>query len=476
MNLVWHLLIVQGLLGAFDTLYHHELTVALPHQKSAQMELSIHAIRSVLYAFVFAGIAWFAWHGVWAWVLAMVIAVEIGLTLWDFCVEDRSRLLPASERITHTILAINGGAVFALLAYVTQDWWAQPSALLVNTPSWEAGVLSVFAAGVLVSGIRDACAAKALAAPVPSSFSLDFGEAPQCILITGGTGFIGQSLCRRLIEQGHHVIVLARNPVKATYLLGGNLRVISSLSQLDGRTPVNVVVNLAGESIAGGRWHAARKQKLLASRLHTTQAVFDWVQQAMHRPEVWINASAIGYYGTETPTPCHENSPAGKDFASLLCQEWEACATQAESLGIRTVILRFGVVWEKTGGALPKMLLPFYVGMGGRIGSGAQMMSWIHLDDLLRIIAFTRKNTACHGVYNATAPQPLSQADFAQLAGQVLHRPSLVPTPAWVFKVLFGEMATLFVDGQTVIPARLEATGFRFQYPAARAALRAIFP
>ena len=193
MDIILNLLIAQGLLGAFDTLYHHELTEALPRRPSTRKELSIHALRAVLYGAVFAGIAWLEWRGIWAGVLAMIVLIEVFLTLWDFVVEDQTRKLPASERVLHTVLAINGGAVFGLFfAFTWLDWLAQPSALFAVSYGWKSAVLTLFALGVTLSGVRDGFAAWRLkdcpAAPI------QFTNPPRRVLVTGGTGFVEQML------------------------------------------------------------------------------------------------------------------------------------------------------------------------------------------------------------------------------------------------------------------------------------------
>lgn len=472
MEVVLALLLLQGLMGAFDTLYHHELTVALPRQASARLELAIHAVRALLYGVVFAGLAWLEWHGLWLLVLALLIGVEIGLTLWDFVIEDGSRKLPASERVLHTVLAINGGAVFGLLAvHAAQYWWPQPTALLPAQHGWIAWVLTLFAAGVALSGVRDGIAAWRLrqqdAVPNP------FEGAHRRVLVTGGTGFIGEALVRQLLDAGHEVTLLSRDPLRAAYLFQGRARCIASLDALSPATAFDAVINLAGAPIAGGRWTARRKAALLQSRIGTTEALIAWLGRARQRPAVLINASAIGYYGNRLDgAPVDESTGPQDEFMSTLCQRWEAAAARVDALDVRRVVLRFGVVFG-AGGALPMLLLPFRMFAGGRMGNGTQVMSWIHRDDVLALIARALADPQYKGAYNAVAPDAQPQAEFARLAGQVLRRPVWLHLPAWPIRLLAGEMAELFVGGQRVVPQRLLAAGFRFRYSTLRDALRA---
>ncbi|WP_035054438.1 TIGR01777 family oxidoreductase [Andreprevotia chitinilytica] len=476
MDIVITLLIAQGLMGAFDTLYHHELTVALPRKPSARLELSIHAIRALLYGVVFGGLAWFEWRGAWVLVLAALVLVEVGLTLWDFVVEDNSRKLPSTERVLHTVLAINGGALFGLLAlHAAQHWWPQPSALVSADYGWRAWVLSVFALGVAISGVRDGIAAWQLGhrAPADNDLAELFSGPPQRILVTGGTGFIGEALVNQLLADGHDVTVLTRDPLTAAYLFDGRARCLRDLDTLHPDSAFDAVINLAGAPVVGGRWSAQRKARLLASRVGTTERVVDQMRLATHKPAVWINASAIGYYGDRpADEPLPESAAAGSGFMHELCQRWEDAAAGVDALGIRRVVLRFGLVFGP-GGSLPMLLLPFRFGLGGRMGDGRQVMSWVHRDDVLAMIARALHDSTMRGIYNAVAPEAVPQAEFARTAGRVLHRPAWFPVPAWPIQLLAGEMAQLFIGGQRVVPQRLLDAGFVFRYPTVESALRA---
>ena len=288
-------------------------------------------------------------------------------------------------------------------------------------------------------------------------------------LITGGTGFIGTALCPELLRQGHQVTVLSRRPDAARVLLPAGVRAIGDPAELDG---ADAIVNLAGASIVGGRWSAARKSLLLGSRLDTTRRLLTWIGQLQRPPAVLVSASAIGYYGPRGDEDLDEDAAPGVDFAARLCRDWEDEALQAEALGIRVCRLRIGIVLGAGGGALSSMLPPFRLGLGGPMGSGRQWMSWVHRADLVALILWLAGNDAASGPYNGTAPQPLRNADFSRLLGRVLRRPAILATPAPALRLLLGEMADLLLGGQKVLPRRAQAQGFAFRYAEAEAALR----
>ncbi len=293
----------------------------------------------------------------------------------------------------------------------------------------------------------------------------------QYVLITGGTGFIGEALVKQLLNAGHTVTVITRHPSRATCQFQGKVRCIQALSELHHNEHFDVIINLAGTSVVGPRWSTARKATLLQSRVGITQALVDWVATTKIKPSVWVQASAIGYYGTQ---PSHvlltEDSPAGHGFMSTLCSEWEVAAQSIQKYGVRLVTLRLGLVFGP-GSSLPALVLPYRFGFGGKLGNGEQTISWIHREDVLRLIAKAITVKHMHGVYNATAPESVTQAQFAATVGQVLHRPVWFHIPATPIRWLAGEMAQLFVDGQRVIPARLIGEGFHFRYPTLKNAL-----
>jgi uncharacterized protein len=475
--LVLDLIIAQALLGAFDTLYHHELRAALPQQPSAALELKIHAGRSFVYGVLFVGLAWLVWGGVWLLLLAGMLLTEVVLTLWDFLVEDRSRILPPAERVLHTIMALNGGAAFALLCLFAPLWWKLASRLRFTTHGWQSLVLSVFAVGVVASALRDARAGSALRRRGRRTPDIRFAPAAQSLLITGGTGFIGQELCRALLADGHELTLLARDPLKTAYLFEGRVHCVTRLDDLDPGTRFDVVINLAGERILGPRWTPARRRKLIESRAGTTLALVDWIARATHKPRLMISASAVGYYGVQDPgdpSVLTETAPSQQDFVSGICQRWEEAARGVIRHGVPLAILRLGIVLGHQG-ALPMMRLPFLAGLGGRMGSGRQVVSWIHIEDVLGAIAHIMANPNARGVeavYNLTAPQPVTQNEFARTLARVLHRPSLLPTPAGALRLILGEQAMLLLEGQRACPARLEEENYRFRFPQLETALR----
>lgn len=471
MDWVLGLLIVQGVLGAIDTVYHHELTIALPRRPSAKQELAIHSIRALLYGVVFAAIANIEFYGAWIFSISVLVMIEVGLTLWDFVVEDNSRKLPATERILHTVLAINGGAVFGLYAWQLAQWWRFPTTLVEVDHGWQGVLLTLFAIGVAVSGIRDGLAAVALSKnSAPDNPFL--GLTHRTILVTGGTGFIGEALVSRLLDAGHNVTVWSRNPLRASYLFDGRARCIRDIARLDKNERFDTVINLAGMPVIGPRWSSRRKSQLMASRIGTTQKLVDWFSRTQTHPTSWIQASAIGYYGIRPSSEIlDEDSSQGNGFMADLCARWEGTGQAIEKLGTRCVILRFGLVFGP-GGALPSLLLPYRLGFGGRLGDGQQIMSWIHRDDLLKLFADAMDSESTRGAYNAVAPEQISQARFAKTVGQVLQRPVWFHLPTKLMRWFAGEMAQIFVDGQRVIPKRLLDEGFQFRYPTLISALR----
>ena len=289
------------------------------------------------------------------------------------------------------------------------------------------------------------------------------------ILIAGGTGFIGTALCAYLLKKGHDVVVKTRN----TQSVSANIKAISDLSQITADQTFDAVINLAGEPIANKRWSASQVRKILESRLQTTEELIEFFKASKHKPAVFISSSAIGYYGTDTTDDeINEEGSGDLSFSSTLCAKWEASALQAETLGIRTCVLRTGIVLGKGGGALAKMLPPFKLGLGGKIGTGKQWMSWIHLSDMVAIIDYCIHQEDLRGAINCTAPKPVTNHDFTKALGGAIHRPTVFNMPAIAIKVLMGKMGQeLLLAGKKVVPARLQASGFKFDYQQIDAAL-----
>jgi len=480
--LALQLMAAQGLLGAFDTIYHHELTEALPNRSTARTELAIHATRAVIYSALFIGLSNWQWHGMWAIILMLIFAVEIGLTLWDFVIEDRTRLLPATERVTHTVLAINGGAFIALLALNVPAWMAEPTALSWQSQGWLGVFLTLCGLGVGLSGIRDAYASRDTAINnmrEQTMTPIHFHDQRQEVLVTGATGFVGQLLVRALLADGHAVTVLTRNAKRAAWTFNGAVRCLENVDEIAATEQIDVVINLAGARILGPRWTAARQQVLHDSRVALTAKLVDRIGHMANKPRLLLSASAIGYYGvqaTDDTAVLNEDAPPQGIFMSQLCQDWESAAQSARVHGVEAICMRFGLVLGK-GGAFPMMALPIKLGLGGPLGGGRQILSWIHVHDLLRGIAHLMSRSDAAGremAYNFTAPEQTTQAQFSQVAANQLGRPSFFPTPAAPVRILLGEQADLLLKGQRVAPRALLDEGFVFEYPTVESAMKAL--
>lgn len=307
---------------------------------------------------------------------------------------------------------------------------------------------------------------------------IHFSDSSQCVLVTGGTGFIGQLLVKALLADGQRVTLLTRNPKKASWMFDGRVTCIASMKELPVDYPVDVILNLAGARVLGWWWTEARKAALRKSRLGLTQTVVDWIAQAKTKPKLLLSASAIGYYGIQKigdDTPLDENGHTQSIFMASLCHDWETVAQSATQYGVTVAAMRFGLVLGR-GGPLPMMLFPIKVGMGGALGSGRQWQSWIHVEDLQRALAHLwQKYDAGESLlpaYNFTAPETLTQLEFSKTAARILHRPCFIPTPAWPMRLLLGEQADLLLEGQRVVPKALLESGFQFRYPTLDAALR----
>lgn len=294
------------------------------------------------------------------------------------------------------------------------------------------------------------------------------------ILITGGSGFIGQALSIALLEQGHTLSVLSRNPLKTQSIFGSySVNVIQSLKHLVGN--IDVVVNLAGAAIADKRWTNQRKNELLNSRLCITQDIVNLINSGIINPKVFISGSAVGFYGDTGDMIIDEySSYFHPEFSHDLCKAWEDAANEAKNK-TRVCILRTGVVLDRDGGALKKMLLPFQLGLGGRLGTGKQWFSWIHREDLVGMIIFLIENEKCDGVYNGTAPNPVTNREFTCALGVALNRPTLFAMPGILLKILMGNMSELLLNGQRVLPKNALNAGFKFKYPTIGMALKSIF-
>jgi len=285
------------------------------------------------------------------------------------------------------------------------------------------------------------------------------------ILITGGTGLIGLHLCEVLLAEGHQLTVLSRDPESVVAKCGPSVRSMASLDEWHPEHIFEAVINLAGEPIVDAYWSAKRKQVLRDSRIALTEKLVQRIAASEKKPQVLLSGSAIGYYGDRGDTVLDETEPPGKDFAAELCKDWEAEALAAEKLGVRVCLLRTGLVLSKSGGMLGRMRLPFQLGLGTRLGNGRQWMSWIHIEDYVAMTLRLLGDEREHGPINMTAPGPVTNTEFTQSLACTLHRPAFFVAPGLMLRLLMGERASLLLEGQRVLPAKLTAGGVRFKYP-----------
>ena len=299
------------------------------------------------------------------------------------------------------------------------------------------------------------------------------------ILIAGGTGFLGKTLVRQLLGRGERVVALVRDPVVARRRLPPDMLIV----QWDGKTSgdwtrhvgeADAVINLSGEPIAAKRWTDRQKKRILQSRIAPTRALVLAMAAAKKRPSLLINASAIGYYGFSEAPPATEETHSAAGFLGETCALWEEEALAAQSAGIRVVIPRLGIVLGNEGGALPKMLLPFRLYVGGPIGSGAQWFPWVHIDDVIGAALFALDTPDLHGPVNCVAPESVRMEEFCRTLARVLAKPSWLRVPGFVLRTLMGEMAGMILGGRRVLPARLTEMGYRFVHPRLEGALRSI--
>lgn len=298
------------------------------------------------------------------------------------------------------------------------------------------------------------------------------------IAISGGTGFVGRALTKELLKLGHDIYILTRKPPQK--------KVEERLTYVEWMSPgaepaallegVDTFINLAGESISNGRWTKKRKDRILESRIKTTEAILGIIDSLEKKPLALINASAIGFYGTSTSrTFTERDKHPGNDFLAQTTVSWEKTALEAEKLGVRTVLMRFGIILGCDGGALPQMVLPYKLFAGGTIGSGKQWSSWIHIEDVVQAIIFIINNEKLSGPVNFTAPLPVKMKELGKTIGKVLRRPHWFPVPSFLMRLAMGEMSMLVIEGQRVLPEKLLNAGFHFSYETIDDALENIF-
>lgn len=296
------------------------------------------------------------------------------------------------------------------------------------------------------------------------------------IAVTGGTGFVGTRLTRQLVHEGHEIFILTRSPEK--HYNTDHIKYVGWLKE--GMEPekeiqsLDAIVNLAGENLNSGRWTEDMKKRILNSRIEATDAVLDLIEKLEQKPEVLVNASAVGYYGTsKTETFTENTTTPGDDFLAEVVTEWERRAHKAQQFKVRTVYLRFGVILGDEG-ALPKMAMPYKMMLGGPVGDGEQWMSWIHVQDIIGLILFSIHNSEIIGPLNATAPQPKRNKELGKSIAKVLNKPHWLSAPSPALKLMLGEMSMLLLQGQYVFPQKALDHGYEFQYPQLELALRDI--
>jgi uncharacterized protein (TIGR01777 family) len=474
-SLLWTLIAIQIVMGVFDTFYHHELTERLAWRPSQRYELQLHGVRNMMYAFLFLVLGWLEVYGILAMLIIAVLVAEIIITLLDFVEEDMSRKLPASERINHTLLAINYGAILVLLLPVLIDWAMQPTGIKSAYTGWLSIIAAAATIGAALCGVRDFTAARRLGRmnSAPAVGLVEKLPGRQTVLVTGATGFIGSRLVASLTASGHQVIALVRNPAKAE--LPPPITLITSLDQIPADAKIDSIVNLAGEPIGNGLWTEAKRRKILDSRIQMTGDVVDLIGRLERKPMVLVSGSAIGWYGLWQDQVLTESAKSHACFSHELCDAWENAARPAAEHGVRVAHLRIGLVIGTDGGFITRMLTPFEFGLGGPLGSGKQWMSWIERDDLVRLIAHVIASPEISGPINATAPIPVTNLKFTEELSRRLHRPAVFRIPAALLRRVGGDFANeLLLGGQRVLPNKALMNGFKFRHETLRSAFEAI--
>jgi uncharacterized protein (TIGR01777 family) len=297
------------------------------------------------------------------------------------------------------------------------------------------------------------------------------------VIISGGTGLIGRQLAASLVKDGHQAIALSRDPQRRQEQMPDGVQLAAWDAQsaqgwgelADG---ADAIVNLVGENLSAKPWSPAQKRRIRESRLNGGKALVEAVRQAKNKPKMLIQSSAVGYYGPCGEEIITEDHPAGSDFLSQVCVDWEASTAEVEKMGVRRAITRSGIVLDKKEGALPRFLLQFRLFAGGPLGNGRQWLAWIHPQDEINAIRFLIDHPEASGAFNLASPNPKTNRDFGKAIGRVLHRPALIPVPAFALKIVLGEMSTVVLDGQRVVPHRLADMGYQFSHPEIQEAVK----
>lgn len=291
------------------------------------------------------------------------------------------------------------------------------------------------------------------------------------ILITGATGLVGRTLVPKLLSLSHQVTVVTRDPERAQHIFSEQVTYLSSLTTLGSLDDFNAVINFAGEPIIGKRWNKAQKHRLCQSRWQITQQLSTLFRNSKMPPDVFISGSAMGFYGDQGQREVTEETIPQKEFTHYLCERWESHAMAAQSERTRVCLCRTGIILSPDGGALSKMLPAFRFGLGGKMGNGQQYLPWIHIDDMVSAIVFLLEKPQLSGAFNISSPNPSTNKEFSLTLGKVLHRPTFIPLPAPVLKLMLGEASALLLGGQKGVPAHLQESGFHFRFAELKGAL-----
>ncbi len=478
---LWVLLSVQGFLGFLDIVVHHELTQRLAWHAGADTELRLHGVRNLLYVVLYLALAWLEPTGLWTTLIGAILGLEVVFTFWDWVEEDRSRRLPATERALHGVLTINYGIILAMLAPVLWQWHAAPTALTTTSYGIWSWLVTLYAVVAGLLGVKDLLAARRLERVSmqqdPCASLADELDAPMSFLITGGTGLIGSRLINVLLGAGHRVTVLTRRPETAA-ALGTPITVVTSLAQLPNDSTIDAIIHLAGASLANPFWTSNRRRLIIDSRIDIADALGEFIGRVHHKPRVWINASAIGWYKKQRAgqplVQITELSGHGRGFTYTSCEEVEAAARRIAGERMRLVNLRIGLVLSQEGGFLGSLLPSFDLMCGAILGDGRNWLSWVHCDDLVRVILFCVARESMTGPVNASSLHPCRFSDIANAIANVLRRPRLLRIPAWLLRLLLRDYANeLLLASLYVVPDRLLTEGFEFLYPDVPSAVEA---
>jgi len=473
-TIVWIFITLQIVMGGSDTLYHHEFSEKLAWRKSQTHELWLHGIRNVFYAVIFFGLGTIQPGGLWALAIILGLGAEFLITLWDFVEEDLTRKLPATERLLHTVLTANYGIVLALLIPVLWNFRHNETALIWTWHGPWSVLMVIAAVGVFVLGLRDFHASHRLQRlwTRPATDLIPQMDGIKTVLITGGTGFVGRRLIAALQAGGHKITVLTRDATTAD--LPAPITLIETLDDINNDACIDVIVNLAGESLSNGLWTPKKQVAMRESRIGLTRKLIALIARLDCKPELLLNGSAIGVYGVTPDGELREDTVITNDgtVSQKLCRDWETEARKAEAFNVRVVLLRTGMVLDREGGALNQIIVPTEFGGGAIFGKGNHMMSWITRDDLVGLIGHIIATPDITGAINGVGPEPVNNRRFTKAVASALYRPTLVSIPAFVIRALGGLGREILLGDQTVVPAKALAHGYVFKDPNVEIAMK----